>query len=231
MPEDGNDVTPPAEKVVGALGDPDQAHARRIVLFVATPCYCYANALMRSCALAILFAVMGCSAPAPRALERPPEDWKRAVERGDAAIETLKVGLLQRLIDEVNKNGPVGAIRVCGDEAQAIARRAAEKHGVEVGRTSHRLRNPANAPRPWAKAYVETASGLPADEVGARFYDLGDRIAFMRPIHTGPLCLKCHGESLDPTVADALRRSYPEDRAIGFKENQLRGFFWVEARK
>lgn len=231
VPEEGDDVTPSVEEVVGALGDSDDAHARRILLFVATPFNCYANALMRSCILAILFAVMGCSAPAPRALERPPEDWKRAVERGDAAIETLKVGLVQRLIDEVNKNGPVGAIRVCGDEAQAIARRAAEKHGVGMGRTSHRLRNPANAPRPWAKSYVDAAPGLPANEVGARFYDLGDRVGFLRPILTGPLCLKCHGESLEPAVGEVLKRSYPNDRATGFKENELRGFFWVEVPK
>lgn len=174
---------------------------------------------------------MSCGSPPPQALDRPPEGWKSAIERGDVAIESLKTGLVQKLIDEVNKSGPVGAIRVCGDEAQAIARRAAEKHGVEIGRTSHRLRNPTNAPRPWAKAYVESASGLPLDDVGAKFYDLGERIGFVRPILMGPLCLKCHGESLDLAVAEVLKRSYPDDRAIGFKENQLRGFFWVEARK
>jgi hypothetical protein len=42
--------------------------------------------------------------------------------------------------------------------------------------------------------------------------------------------MACHGpsDSLAPDVADALALHYPDDRATGFTEGDLRGWFWVE---
>jgi hypothetical protein len=57
---------------------------------------------------------------------------------------------------------------VCRDEAEAITAEVARTSGIAAGRTSHRLRNPRNAPRPWARADVEAAAGKKAAEVTAR---------------------------------------------------------------
>jgi hypothetical protein len=182
----------------------------------------------RRAVFALIGCLIGCGAPRPPEYERPPESWKEAVGRADAALDALKTELLQKLLEEINKGDLGGALRACGEAAGTLARRAGERYGVEIGRTSHRLRNPSNAPRPWARPYVESAPGRPAEEIGVRYYDLGNRIGVLRPIWTGPLCLKCHGGSPPADVAAALRRLYPEDRATGFRENELRGFFWVE---
>jgi hypothetical protein len=37
------------------------------------------------------------------------------------------------------------------------------------------------------------------------------------------MCLQCHGEALAPEVTQALAARYPDDRATGFREGQLRG--------
>jgi acyl-CoA synthetase (NDP forming) len=180
---------------------------------------------------ALLALLAGCAAPPPAGLEKPPASWEAALKKADDAMGALRTRLTEKLLAEVNARGPASAIRVCRDEAPAAAKDAAAKLGVEVGRTSAKLRNPANAPRPWMKAYLDEVSALPAQEVGARFFDLGDRIGVLRPIPTGPLCVRCHGAALEPAVKDALARDYPLDRAVGFKEGELRGLFWAESPK
>ncbi|HEY6099429.1 MAG TPA: hypothetical protein VIW03_08370, partial [Anaeromyxobacter sp.] len=54
--------------------------------------------------------------------------------------------------------------------------------GVEVGRTSARLRNPRNAPPAWARAYVAQTDGRKAADVAPAAFDLGDRVGLLRPI-------------------------------------------------
>jgi hypothetical protein len=38
-------------------------------------------------------------------------------------------------------------------------------------------------------------------------------------------------ERLDPSVLQALAERYPADRAVGYAEGDLRGFFWAEVPK
>ena len=57
--------------------------------------------------------------------------------------------------------------------------------------------------------------------------------AWYAPISIGnPLCLTCHGEAdaLPPAIRDRLAESYPDDRAVGYAEGDLRGAFVVEHR-
>jgi hypothetical protein len=49
----------------------------------------------------------------------------------------------------------------------------------------------------------------------------------MKAIPTGGLCLACHGETIDPAVAGKIAELYPEDKATGFREGDLRGAFVV----
>jgi hypothetical protein len=43
-------------------------------------------------------------------------------------------------------------------------------------------------------------------------------------------CLKCHGpvEKIDPKVRETITKKYPDDKAIGFKEGDLRGVVVAE---
>jgi hypothetical protein len=45
-----------------------------------------------------------------------------------------------------------------------------------------------------------------------------------------PICGSCHGpeRTLGPGVSARLAQRYPEDRAIGFRDGDIRGWFWVE---
>ncbi|MBK9516465.1 MAG: DUF3365 domain-containing protein [Anaeromyxobacter sp.] len=154
-----------------------------------------------------------------------------AVARAEAAVKALQQRLARRLMEEM-ASAP-GAVKVCRQEAPAIAAEVAAAEGLAVGRTSLRLRNPANAPRAWARPTLAGAAGKKAAELKAVAVDLGDRVGYLRPIGVATPCLKCHGpaEGITPGVVAALAEGYPTDQATGFAEGDLRGWFWAEVKK
>ena len=190
---------------------------------------------MRRIVLVVMLA--GCSREPAQVkvyhLDEVPAELSESVAAADATIQELQQRLVTRLSEELERGGPMGAIDVCRDEAQAITAAVERYQSIAVGRTSHRLRNPRNAPRPWAEPYVEAAAGKQAADVEAVVVDLGTRVGVLRPIPTGALCVTCHGaiDAMSPELVQAIRDAYPEDRATGFTEGDLRGIFWAEAPK
>jgi hypothetical protein len=169
--------------------------------------------------------------PAPVDADRAPPTLAPLVARASRAVDALQRALSRRMVEEL-ADGPA-AVLVCRDEAPALAAEVGAEQGLVLGRTSRRLRNPGNAPRPWVRELLARAAGQPAAEVQAVAVDLGDRLGYLRPILTGQPCLKCHGpaEALSPGIRAALQGAYPADQATGFAEGELRGFFWAEVRK
>ncbi len=147
----------------------------------------------------------------------------------EAAMDALQQRLAARLQGAVAEGGTQAAVSVCHDEAPVIAKAVADEHAVALGRTSHKLRSPDNAPRPWLEPFVDRAMTEPL--AGPMVVDLGDRVGVVRPLFVLGPCLQCHGDSshVASDVAAAIARTYPEDRAIGFAEGELRGFLWAEA--
>ena len=191
--------------------------------------------IMGMFALAMLSAgcARGPAQPKAYALKEVPDEFSAQVAAAEAAFTTLQQRLLARLSEEMGRGGPVGAIDVCRNEAQTITDAVEKDQGVVMGRTSHRVRNPGNAPREWVRPYVDAAAGKKAGEVEGVAVDLGDRVGVLRPIPTGAPCMQCHGssESMMPEVQEAIRAAYPDDRATGFSAGDLRGFFWAEVKK
>ena len=154
-----------------------------------------------------------------------------AMERAKKAAGELGTRLVKRLTAVVEAGGFEGAIDVCKAEAPRIAAEVGTGLGLRIGRTSDRLRSPGNAPPPWAEAAVAAAAGKSADEVAAQaFRNQCGAFGVLLPIPTKGMCLACHGNegALDPGVLPRLARLYPDDRATGFAEGELRGWFWVE---
>lgn len=163
----------------------------------------------------------------------PRERVEPFASEAQQAIRILQEKLLNRLTEAMRQGGVSGAIDVCSTEASRLTSDVVAARGVEVGRTSFRLRNPRNTPRAWAAAAVNASAGKKAFEVGPMVFDLGDRVGLLQPIPMGAVCLACHGgrASLSPGVTAALSARYPDDRAVDFVEGDLRGFFWAEVKK
>ena len=125
------------------------------------------------------------------------------------------------------QDGPANAIEVCSEDAPAIAA-SLSVDGVRMGRSSHKLRNPDNAPAEWLGPVIDAyASG--ERELAPVVVTLEEgRTGYAEPIRVQPLCLACHGTTLAPDVADRIKTLYPDDAATGFSDGDFRGVFWVE---
>lgn len=148
----------------------------------------------------------------------------------DQALTALQRSLGTRLQAALAGGGPVAALAVCHTEAPSLAL-AAQLPGISIGRTSHRLRNPRNAPPGWAADAVARGASLPLGSATAQTFSLpGGKAGLLRPIPTAPVCLACHGDAatLPAELRAALAERYPADQATGFAAGSLRGWLWAE---
>ena len=159
------------------------------------------------------------------------------VQESRAKVKAFAGSLQGALQAAIKAGGPQNAIPVCNAEAPEIARDLSQspQESVEwtVGRTSHKLRNPENAPDEWEAAGLEeflerAAAGEDlktmervelVESGGGRAY------RYMKAIPVGEVCLTCHGADVDPDLKAKIESFYPEDRATGFALGELRGAF------
>jgi hypothetical protein len=149
-----------------------------------------------------------------------PDSKSRAIDAKDSLAEKLSMRLMQAM----SNGGPAAAIEVCSKDAPRLAAEVGKEHGVQIGRTSFKLRNPKNAPPEWAADRIESRSAEP------QFVDLPDGdFGALLPIKIQPQCMTCHGpaDQIDEAVKIALAELYPSDQATGFEIDDLRGWFWV----
>ena len=189
----------------------------------------------------IIWCLLSLSAPHAQS-PLPPGAWRIAdapaalkdpISRADLIVASLQDALPRELTHALEQGGPEFAIQSCHIDVVGAIRRVERRPGTAAGRTSDRLRNPANAPRPWAAPLVRGNAGRPAREIDGFAVDLGNAVGVLRPIVEQPMCASCHGpaEKIAPAVAAALKQHYPDDRAIGFINREIRGWFWVEVPK
>lgn len=164
-------------------------------------------------------------------VSQAPPELKPAISRADLVIVTMQDAVLRELNDTLELGGPVRAMDFFHLDVTATIQRLARHEGIAAGRTSDRLRSPTNAPRPWAAPLVKMHAGQSARSVEGFAVDLGDKIGVLRPIAERPICAGCHGPLLAPGVKTALLERYPADKALGFANGEIRGWFWVEMPK
>ncbi len=151
---------------------------------------------------------------------------KAQLEKAEGARDRLAKQLVGALGESVGERGFAESVDFCKTVAPKMATEVGTATGVSIGRTSHRLRNEANAAPTWAAAAVSA----PAEAKVHTFAGPQGKLGLLSPIKTAALCTNCHGEpdSLADGVAAALHEHYPDDEATGFAEGDLRGWFWVE---
>lgn len=162
----------------------------------------------------------------------PSPDW---VESARTAAAGLGGTLQQELQAAIAEGGPVQGIETCRIRAPEIADEQSNPD-LRVGRTALRVRNPDNAPDDWERAVLADFQQRLADGADPGSLETWIKTEvegrptgrWMKAIPTQPLCLTCHGDTLEPDLAEAVRDAYPEDRATGFAVGELRGAFTVD---
>jgi len=156
-------------------------------------------------------------------------------DKASAAVQAFATALKTELMAAMQSGGPVAAIEVCSTRAPEIAEAVSEEQDVEVYRVSLNNRNAENAPNHWQhdvllkfeerKAAGEDPASITWSETAATAN--GEEFRFMKAIPTGGLCLNCHGVTLAPAVAEKIAERYPNDKATGYAEGDIRGAFVV----
>lgn len=168
------------------------------------------------------------TAPAPSAV---------AITALAAEADRLSAELGARLKSELQAaiaaGGPLNAIAVCHERAQPIAGELGAESGWTLGRTSLRVRNPANAPDAWESATLTAfAARISAGEAPAALQAHtvvasadGQQFRYLKAIVTQDVCTVCHGTAVAPELSAEITRLYPDDQATGFRTGELRGAF------
>lgn len=193
---------------------------------------------LTSVLLLLLFTATGCTGTktAPVADQAQTGETSLSIVEGATPSEESKAAMLAakdalftrlsgRLMEATADAGPAEAIGVCSQEAVTIANEVGAEHAVHIGRTGVRLRNPNNQAPEWAATLVEQKVDTPVFAVLS-----DDSAAALLPIKLQPQCLMCHGpeEQIVPEIKQKLAQLYPDDRATGFNEGELRGWFWIK---
>ena len=174
-------------------------------------------------------------APAPAPAEEAIPD---AQARGQAAMREFGDRLRNELRAAMSQDGAAGAVSFCHDQAPRIADEVMATHGVRLGRVAvaGRNRNPGNAHGGWQGELLDSfqlavnTGGAPESQMAVIRDDVpaGVELRLARGIRVEAACLMCHGDNIAPPIAERLAALYPEDRATGFLEGDLRGLVWVE---
>ena len=158
------------------------------------------------------------------------------LELGQNIANQTKSQLGKNLLKAIQKYGTAGAVDFCNTRAIPITDSMSSLEHVKITRISDKNRNPLNkANRLEIEIINNFKSKLESTQpLEPRLVDGQNIVTGYYPILTGKMCLQCHGiknEDINPETSSILKKLYPNDKAIGYKENDLRGLFKIEMNK
>lgn len=167
------------------------------------------------------------------------EEEKKVVEIGSAAASLLKSTLMGKMKKELKKKDKSILVTFCATQAQEITKGVNNllPEGVKVKRVSIENRNKLNKA---SSEDIEHISYL-KDELKkgkkvSKTYKLvkkDDGYKVYKPIMIKKRCLTCHGkkETMNTMIKQKIEKTYPDDKAFGYKVNDFRGAFVIDVRK
>lgn len=154
-------------------------------------------------------------------------------ESGLETAMATKAALGSVLIPTVTQEGTVAALEFCNIKAIPLTDSMSVDQNKVIYRVSDKPRNHANLANEMELEYIASAKENIAlgETVTPAVHAIGDRVIGYYPILTNQFCLQCHGnpgEKISEETLAAIQRIYPEDKATGYSEGEIRGIFVVE---
>ncbi|MEP0365321.1 MAG: DUF3365 domain-containing protein [Cyclobacteriaceae bacterium] len=160
-----------------------------------------------------------------------PSDSAGYLKKGmEYALSTKQV-LGKNLMGAINARGSAGAVEFCNVKALPLTDSMARVQNVSIRRVSDKARNPENQASGKELEFIKESKRQLADggKIVPKIVESGDQVVGFYPISTNAMCLQCHGDPKTDIAESTLAKiqsKYPDDRAIGYGENELRGI-WV----
>jgi hypothetical protein len=150
------------------------------------------------------------------------------------ALSTKKV-LGENLMGTIQKKGTLEALAFCNIQAMPLTDSMSFNYNATIKRVSDKNRNPNNKANAEELKYIEQFKRDSAENKESKpvVVDKGEKVQFYYPIPTNTMCLQCHGkpENIKPEVRAKTLKLYPNDLAIGYGENEVRGIWSITFNK
>lgn len=157
-------------------------------------------------------------------------------EIGEASAMALMKNLKQHLMEALNSGDTAEAVEFCSAQAIPLTEQAQAtlQPGVQIKRTSFKVRNPQNAPDQYEQEVLKQfelliEQGKSLTQFYIQKIPEKTEYRYYKPMTVSKICLKCHGdpEDMEAVVKKVLIENYPGDNAIGYKIDDFRGLIRV----
>ncbi len=158
------------------------------------------------------------------------------IERGKEMALKTKAELGRYLMAAIREKGTAGAVEFCSSTALHITDSMSTVLSSHLKRVAENNRNPVNKATAEELAYIQKVKAALAakENPQPQLTDNNESITGYYPILTESLCLQCHGDKkteISPVTLAKINQRYPNDKATGYKLNELRGIWVVEMKK
>ncbi len=157
---------------------------------------------------------------------------EKVVEIGETASKELLKTLKTELVKALSKS-PYEAIDVCHKKALILTHEVEKKldHGIKIKRTSFKYRNPKNKPDKYEQQALKYFEEMFKKGKNPSYYiqKVENGYRYYKPLKVKAVCLTCHGDPklMDKRLYEKIKKYYPNDKAVGYKEGDFRGVIRV----
>jgi hypothetical protein len=184
--------------------------------------------------LLIVLVFMGMVSCGNALTEKEKQEY---INKGSEIAQASFKALSEKLTEQMKMGGPAKAIPFCNIEAMPLTQQLSNEFNVTIKRTSDKLRNQENRPSEreleiinnYHKLISEKKEITPIVEV-----DSNNNKHYYTPILLKANCLACHGkvdEFVSVKTDSIIKSLYPNDKAIGYNDGDLRGIWSIEFKK
>jgi hypothetical protein len=178
--------------------------------------------------LLILILITSCS---EKSQEAQITEYQKKEMRENASEFMLQLKSI--LIKQLKSEGMLSAVSVCSDTAQVLTSNFGLMKGVYIKRVSFKNRNKHNLPDEFEARILKEFEQMKKEgelTSDTEYFEIITEndyqyLKYMKPIKIGAACLKCHGNegNIPPEVKELITKRYPDDKAVGYKNGDLRG--------
>jgi len=157
-------------------------------------------------------------------------------ERGLKYALTTKAVLGKNLMGTIQKKGTLEALAFCNEKAYPLTDSMSVVHNASIKRVSDKPRNQNNLANKKELTYINSfKNDIKNNTEPKPIVDvLEDKVQVYYPIKTNAMCLQCHGkpnQDIKRPILKSLANLYPDDKAVGYDLNQVRGIWSISFDK
>ena len=136
------------------------------------------------------------------------------------------------LIQGLQHNNLIKALKYCNKEVEQLVSKDNEKN-FTVKRVSLRPRNKNNYPNLYEKEILDKfniLSLIDNKDLAFEYSEIikdenNNKFVYVKAIRIKEVCLNCHGSNINDDLKKEIQKLYPDDKAINYKLNDIRGAF------